>query len=144
MIKSSSEAYFKDGIWGWTGSLWRKLAMLWGYSDRLVENLGGTQSPAGNYVASSTAVPAGEVHTLQTVSILNTSGARGAVYVRVVLAGVSVYLAYSAGLATWVPLIFATPITLKQGDYVVLQMNSCLDLDVLYAGICGYKMKIAE
>ncbi|GAG80732.1 unnamed protein product, partial [marine sediment metagenome] len=51
--------------------------VLFGYNDRIVEDLGGTKSGAGQYAASSTAVPAGYVHRIEAIFIRNNTGSRG-------------------------------------------------------------------
>ena len=60
-ITNPTEEYFKDGTWGWDGTQWRKLSLLFGYSEAYSEISYNTNLPAGiSYVAGST-VPAGEV-----------------------------------------------------------------------------------
>ena len=55
---------------------------LFAVNDRWNEWLGGTQSGAGAYTKSSTAVPAGYIYVLQFVFMSNQTGARGRIILR--------------------------------------------------------------
>ena len=114
----------------------------WGYHEQLWQNLGGTQSVDGTYVASSASVPAGHVYKVEQISLANVTGARGAAMFRATISGNSVYLAHSIGLGAWVPLLFNGSLTLKTGDYITVSMNQCLANDILYGGWIGYKMLV--
>jgi len=138
-----AEAHFDKGLWGFDGSEWQKLGLIWGYYDRWGEDLGATKSGDGTYNAITTAVPAGYVYVLQGISLVNISGARGMMrfYAEV---GVPYYtVAVSVTPAQYVPLVFVGNGVLKAGDSVVVNQLSCLNGDVLYGGVWGYKMKLS-
>jgi len=165
-ITDPSEEYFKSGLWGWAtstwekllsvggrlftalhgwdGTNWRKLPLLWGYSDRWHEDLGGTQSGAGTYSGYTTAVPAGYVYVLQVASLRNASGARGRMYIQVYSNSTFVELASALTPAQNWSLVSQATIVLKEGDRVQILQTTCSDGDTLYGGAWGYKMKIAE
>lgn len=125
------------------GSTWRKSNLLWGYHDRLYEDLGGTKSGAGEYTAYSTAVPAGEVHIVQSISFRNMTGARGAAQLRLYSNSAFAVLEHDSAPAQYVPLLALGNFPLKEDDRVRVNQASCLDADVLQAAIWGYKMDIA-
>ncbi|GAG75277.1 unnamed protein product [marine sediment metagenome] len=67
-IAKPTEKHFDKGSWGWDGSQWRKLAMIWGYSGIWDKDLGGEASGAF-YISNSSVIPAGEIWVLQAVSV---------------------------------------------------------------------------
>ena len=64
-ITDPTEEYFKDGLWGWDGSRWRKLSLLFGYSGPYNETVNNTNVPAGASDLVGSTVPAGEVWIVQ-------------------------------------------------------------------------------
>jgi len=114
----------------------------WGYKDQLWQNLGGTKSGYGTYVGSSASVPSGYVYKVENIALNNISGERGTTIIRATINEENLYLAYTIGLAAWQPLVFSGVLTLKAGDYVTVSMNHCLDNDILYGGLVGYKMLV--
>lgn len=132
------------GSYGWDGSDWHKLPLMWGYTDRLFESLGGIKSGDGVYDVQSSAVPAGEIHVIQRVSLRNVSGSRGTMLFSTGTGGVWITLAWAATQPQFTPLMVAGPIVIKAGDTIRVLQNNCLNGDVLEGGIWGYKMKVAE
>lgn len=143
-ITNPAEPFFKDGVWGWDDTVWRKLALLWGYTDRWEEDLGEAGVAAGHWTTSSTAVPAGYVYKLELAVLSNGSGARGLATISVHGAANAYVVKYSVGLAQYEPHLLTGAFTLKEGDKIDFRMNNCLVGDLLYAGVWGYKMAIAE
>jgi len=129
---------------GWDGSAWRKLSLVFGYSERLYEDLGGTQSGAGDYGKHSTAVPAGEIHIVQAITIRNETGARGRAQIHTRANGTFILLASLVTPVRYEPVEFAGPLCLAEGDQIYVIQYSCLDSDGIVSGLWGYKMKIAE
>jgi hypothetical protein len=142
-ITNPAEEYFKDGLWGWNGSKWKKLALLLGYTDRWAEDAAGIKSGAGTYQYDTAAVPSGYVYVAAVVSLLNITGARGMCRLFAMGGANYVCLAATVTPAQYVPTIFTGMITLKEGDYLRLTQLSCQDGDVLYGGVYGYKMAIS-
>ena len=60
-ITDPTEEYFKDGLWGWDGTQWCKLNLLFGYSGPYSEYASNTNLPAGISDLAGSTVPAGEV-----------------------------------------------------------------------------------
>jgi len=141
-ITQPVEEYFKDGQWGWDGTRWRKLALLWGYTDRWSEYLGGSKSGDGTWVQSSTVVPAGYVYQVQFIAIANNN--RDPAFIRIAYYdGANYYfVAYDSSPARYVPLVVTVPGVLKAGDRVRVTVSGCLDGDVLQGGVWGYKMAV--
>lgn len=130
--------------YGWDGATWRKSSLLWGFSERWSQWLGETKDGDGQFSKSSTAVPVGYIYVIQAAYIKNETGARGAAYFR----------AYDGGI--YHPVVGALtpaqneittlygPFVLEEGDKINLAQDSCLNNDVMVAGVWGYKMKVAE
>lgn len=142
MVTQPTEQYFKDGVWGWDASRWRKLALLWGYTDIWVENLGTADADAGNYLAATVAVPAGYVYVLEHLTIRNKTGARGAVYLSIGDGSPWVYVVVNLTPAQHIPDAFNGPITLKAGYQARVYMASVLANDAIDAAAWGYKMAV--
>lgn len=142
-ITDPSEEYFKDGTWGWNGTDWVKLPIVFGYYERWAEDLGETKSGAGAFVSASTAVPAGEVWVLQCLHVRNETGARGAVTM-FLMGGVDwSACAYVVAPGQGAPVLFQGPVTLREGDSLYVQQLACQDADVIRSAAWGYKMKVA-
>lgn len=137
-----AEQYYGRGGWGWDGTQWRKLALTWGYTARWAEDLSETKSGAGNYVAGTVAVPAGYVYVAQFMYIRNVSGSRGNVSMRFVGDAVNYYAVFDTGPVQYIPIVWSGNVPLEAGDSILITMNTCLDGDVVQAGVWGYKMAV--
>ena len=142
-ITNPTEQYFKDGVWGWDETAWRKLAMLWGYSDRWAENLGGTKSGAGTYLASTVAVPAGWVYVAQFAFFRNITGVRGNAGIYFYDTVTAYWSCYVVAPVAWIPLLWNGAVPLCAGDSLRVTQSTCLDGDVIQAGVWGYKMRVS-
>lgn len=139
-----AEVHFDKGLWGFDATVWRKLALLWGYTAIWDENLGGVATGAA-YSLGTSAIPSTEVRVLQAMSIRNTSGASTNLTVYIARAsGSYVVLAYVAAAATNVPLLVTGTFVLRTGDIVSGYLDGLQVNDVIQIGIVGYKMAIAE
>lgn len=141
-ITDPSELHFGKGLWGFDGSVWRKLPMLWGFSAGWVEDLGGTKSGAGTYSQLSTAVPAGYVYVLHSLLAINNTGARGLVQVYKRSGGTVYTLNQVNAPAQYVPVSWSGALALAAGDQVGVYMTACLDGDAIDACAVGYKMAV--
>jgi len=142
-ITDPSQEYFKDGSWGWNGTTWVKLPLVFGYYDQWVEDLGGVKAGAGTYEQDSGHVPAGEIWVLQLLSLANWTAVRGGVFLQLMGSVDYSSLAYHAGPAQYVPVIGRGPVVLGDGDYVKVRQLSCVNADVISAAVWGYKMKVS-
>jgi len=141
-ITNPAEEYFKDGGWGWDGTRWRKDNLKWGYYDRWAENLGGVSGGAGFYLASTVAVPTGQVYVANFIFIRNNTGARGVTLEWFNVAGAAYFCSWVAGLAISAPLIWNGGVVLKATDNVSVYMAGTVLNDVMEAGVMGYKMLV--
>ena len=127
---------------GYDGTLWRKLPMTWGYSDRWSQRLDHTKVGDGDYEMSFTAVSEGYVHTLNAVISRNSS-----------TQGQHEYLLWDGSY--WYPIHpYGSPAAnvfrisgylsyvMKKDDFLKITFRSCTNGDVLTGLLWGYKMKI--
>jgi len=142
-ITNPAEEYFKDGLWGWDGSTWRKLPMLWGYSDRYAESQARSDAASGWNGLTFSTVPAGEVWRVTSVVWINS------------VSSCSTIIGYLYTETNVLP--FATEetpvanehyvcpcnLTLKAGDKLGISFLGCTLHDNLFAWALGYKMTVA-
>jgi len=137
-----TEQYFDKGAWGYDGSQWRKLPLLLGYTSIWDENLGGTASGATWNVGTS-AIPAGEIRILQSLSIRDLTRATATVYLYIVRAsGAVVGLAYVATLAVGVVQAVVGQFLMGPGDVAYVYVGATVAGDTMQGGIVGYKMAV--
>jgi len=137
-----TEQYFDKGLWGYDGVRWRKLPLLWGYSDRWFENLDYT-ADATYILRKSAAVPAGYVYVLEAAALLLLQRATTSASIEVLPAGAPgcpVQNAAALAANTW--LFWVGRATLKAGDQVQLYLNNCQAGDTFSGRIWGYKMAV--
>lgn len=118
--------------------------VIFGYNERIHEDLGQTKSGNGQYSELSTAVPAGYVHRIEAITIRNTSGARGGTGIWLYADSVYYPMAYVLAPSLGVPLVAIGPFTLQEGDQVNIRMGSCIDGDNIESGLWGYRMEVPE
>lgn len=134
--------YFFRGAWGWLASTWIKLALTWGYSDELFESFDDTATGA-SWGMYTTAVPAGEVHVVQAITLRNETDAPGRTEF-LVYNSINEYfhLEWVASLLRYEPLKWVGTITLAEGWRVRVLMDGTDADDVIAGGCAGYKMLI--
>ena len=141
-ITNPTEEYFKDGCWGWDGTRWRKLNLLWGYYDRLVDQQVNLNAAAGVNFLNHPAVPAGEVWVVTGCSAVDVNTATRIQLGMTCGAAAPVVYDYGTPMAgSWV----ATPainIVLKAGDLMWTLFVACTLNDDIYSNIWGYKMRV--
>ena len=138
------EGAIKNAILAWDGTDWRKQPLIFGYSDRYAEAENNNAHAAGNFTLTFTAVPAGEIWTLQMLTARNistntsiemtvTGGGVGHLMNRFITPGANTLV-----VATAVPLV------LKEADVLSVLFETTLLNDWVQAWAWGYKMSIVE
>lgn len=137
-----TEIYFDKGGWGFDGTLWRKLNLLWGYNDQLFEKKVNLAALLGDNILYHTAVPAGEVWVVTGASAVD---ANTATRIQLGMSGGGTFsIIWDYGTpapGVWV----ATPaenIVLKAGALMWTDFLVCAVGDDIYSSIWGYKMKV--
>ena len=142
-ITNPTEEYFKDGLWGWDGSRWRKAGVPLWYRSSYFEDLGGTATGSSwsNY---SSAVPSGYIYVVSAISIRNYSRAPTATEILIYNElNKCTHLEWAASLDILQPLIFTGYQILGKGWKIRVSMNGTQSGDTIVASVAGYKVAIA-
>lgn len=130
--------------YGWDGSAWRKLPLVWGYSGQWEQSVNSAAVGAGDAVVSTTAVAAGEVYVLQHLSVFQDGGAANRIYVYKAVPGGEVYLHDDHNPTTGVHYPITVAAVLIEGDQLVAVAVTPGDGQKVHLAVWGYKMNIAE
>lgn len=165
-ITNPAEEYFKDGIWGWAtnkweklisysgrlytalhgwdGTVWRKLPLVWGYSQRHTSSEFDAAEGAGDANAVIDEVDAGEVWVIEAVAVIHNAAANKDTTAYVSDGVAAIYLLPTADIAPDLWRVWTGRMTLAEGDRVgAFAFAPGAGVKVtLHAW--GYKMKIAE
>jgi len=143
-VTDPASPYFKDGQWGWDGTVWRKLPLVWGISDGIGTQLFLANAVGGVDTLSSTAVPAGEVHVIETIGCTDLTNVPTYNLIQTVKDGIGLILADLVQSAANRYTYWNGRITLWPGDYIACTFYGAVAGDDLYVRFGGYKMLIAE
>jgi len=139
-----TEAHFDKGLWGFDGTVWRKLPLLFGYSDTVCERVIEAGVDAGDEAVTLTPVPAGMIYVIGSIGVRNSISATPSVSIQgykqsVIFTLVEIYPLDAGRAGVW-----TGSLVLKEGDYVYAYFVGCTAGDDLYLGYEGYSMAIAE
>jgi len=143
-VKQTTAADLTPGVMGWDGSAWRKLPLLWGYSDRYSEKESEDNVAAGTHYLSFTAVPEGEVWVITAYTAYCTTANPSSLRLGVIQGGIELFLAQQIPTVAGVLLPMTGQLVLRKDDYLRAGFLSCALNDDIRAFACGYKMKVAE
>jgi len=143
-VNANGEIVEASRNYGWDGSAWRKLPLVWGYSERYVERELNTNADAGTNTLTFTTVPTGEVWYIMGGLAYNSTSAfdqlswihRGT--------GTPILMRRVVSPAQDEEIVLLAPVVLKPGDYLQAEFKGCTAGDTIATFAWGYKMKIAE
>ena len=141
-ITDPSEQYFKDGIWGYDSTVWRKLALLFGYSSRLAEAATTVSTGAADTFVDIPNPLASEIWIVQSASLRHDDPVNRSMEIQIRSPTVAVIAALGAGYAAWVPLVWNGAVPLAQNDMIRGHGVAIAIGQTLYLEIWGYKMGI--
>jgi len=142
-ITDPAEEYFKDGIWGWDGSAWRKLPLVWGYSDHYSQRVYTVNAATGVNALTFTAVPVGEVRVILGMTAYNNTSTITRVEFKVWAAAIPITLYWEDTPVLQDLVKFYGNVVLKAGNYLQASFSGCTAGDDLWGYAWGYKMKVA-
>jgi len=142
-ITDPSQEYFKDGSWGWDGSQWRKLPLVFGYSERWAEHAEGAAVADGDAEAATGVVPPGYVYVVQATQTWHTAATDKECFVEVRDNDLGVILDYYAASAAYVYHCWGGGVVLSAGDSVRVVALAPGDGKYVAVNVWGYKMKVA-
>lgn len=143
-ITDPTEAYFKDGQWGWDGTQWRKLPLVWGYSDTYREYIYEDNVDAGTNLLDGSAVPAGEIWVVTFVRAHCVQAGLTRINIYQYYDTTSLYLYSVESPAAYVYAGGPCSIVMEEGDKIRAAFLNCALNDDIRLYITGYKMAIAE
>jgi hypothetical protein len=132
------------GNYGWDGSAWRKLPLVWGYSDNWLEKLVNSNADAGTNYLDSAVVPAGEVWILTNINAHAIQAGLSMITMGPLRGATSYYAFQKTSPGANEQVGGHCNIVLKAADKVRGAFTGCAAGDDIYLILSGYKMKIAE
>lgn len=141
-IRNPTEEHFERGLWGYDGTQWRKLRMLWGYSDRYAEEKTTAAPSDASHNLGTTAVPAGEVWVVESLVAYFVGGTVAAIWGGPNDGSTTARFFYSATVVQNTVYSLLGPYVLKEGDSIIARFVSCVGVTGIYLTVWGYKMAI--
>ena len=142
MITNPAEIYFKDGQWGWDGTQWRRLNLLWGFYDRLVARAYTESATAGTNTLAISAVPTGQVYVATSLAAVDLNNAPTYIALVLIAGGVEYQLLRTAAPAAGVVVSLQGQIVAKAGDVLRANLGGCTLNDDIYFWVAGYIMQV--
>jgi len=141
-VTQTTPADLTPGIEGWDGTQWRKLGLLWGYTDRWLEQVFNPNAAVGWNFLETAPVPAGYVYVAVACAANNQNTNPSAIQLGINIAGSRYYLKRvpTPGVDVWVDWT-ATQI-FKAGDKALAAIGGCALNDDLVFNVWGYKMAV--
>jgi len=141
-ITNPTEEYFKDGLWGWDGTQWRKQGLLFGYRSPLSQSISFNVTVAGTNSMSSDTVEENYCWIVQLVNVIDAATIPTRVTIKVIRSGNEYIIVdyQPAGSGLW----WSTTLELLlvAGDRIDAVFFGCNVGDTLYLKILGYKVSL--
>jgi len=143
-ITNPAEPYFKDGTWGWDGTRWRKLPMVWGYSERYANYQVSANVTAGDHSLTFTSPAAGEVVVILGVHAWDSQTVITRIELTQFSYSASAHLMCKASPVIDEGLNFVGQVVLEEGDGLRVDFTGCALNDDIRGFAWGYVMKVTE
>ena len=143
-ITLETEPYFKNGLWGWDGSQWRKLNLLWGYHDRYAEAKQNLDANGGPTCLQFSTVPVGEVWVVTSVVWVDVDSGVATITLNLSNGSLTCVIYVENGALANVYKTVQLNVVMKAGDYLIVGFYSTTLHDSIFAWALGYKMSIVE
>jgi len=133
-----------SGVAGWDGIEWRKLPILWGYSEGYLEKKEILSASEGANYINFSIVPAGEVWVVKSVNSLDLTSEVSAIAYTIYNTTATFYFYRQKNVSanTHVPL--QCDLVLSAGDRIRVIMGGVTAGDHLQGFVTGYKMKVNQ
>lgn len=140
--KKPTEEYFNRGLWGWRGSQWRKLPILWGYTAQYIERISDTDLDEGAQYTNGAAVGAGYIYYVfgATARVISAtcSQLRFMPYLADGLSDMWRVVPPVSNLMYYIDRQFV----MAEGDYIAVRGYDYTAGDDLHVVVWGYKMAV--
>lgn len=131
-------------VFGWDGSAWRKLPLVWGYSDTLQERWNDADADAGANSHEFTAVPAGEIWVITNLNAADLDNVVTEINWIFVFGGTNYQITAKLSPAARENVGGMIHIVLEEGAVMKVSYIGVTLNDYIYGTIVGYKMKVSE
>jgi hypothetical protein len=143
-VNSDGEIVEASHNYGWDGSAWRKLPLVWGYSEQYLEIESASGVASGTQSLNLSTVPSGEIWVVSIISAWATAATIDRISLRL-RDGVDQYVFEEQAYDTAYLTVSARgPFILQEGDSMRATFVNCSGGEDLHAYANGYKMLIAE
>ena len=143
-VNANGEIVEASRNYGWDGSAWRKLPLVWGYSDRYIERELNSNADAGANTLTFSTVPAGEVWVIEGGTAYNSTSGNDQIYWNHAGTGIAIRLRRVNAPSANEEVRIESRVILKADDAMQAYFTGCTAGDTIAAYVWGYKMKIAE
>ena len=143
-ITDPNEPYFKDGAWGWDGTVWRRLPMLWGYSEPLSELVSELNANAPTDFLITTPVDPGQLWVVEAICAVDATTDITSIQISYSSAPGIVMLKDEdpAGKNRYV--FWSGRLTMTPGRSLCVEFVGTVIGDNIHVRYSGYKMNVAE
>jgi len=143
-ITDPTEAFFKDGLWGWDGSQWRRAAMLFGYTDQVLSKAVITGAGAGSHTIDGAAVASGEIWIITAMEAHDAVSAVPSIFLGANAGGVSYWIAAAGATGAGIGFSWSGTMVLEAGQKPRCVITGVTAGDSLEFNYSGYKMSISS
>lgn len=143
-ITQTAPADLTPGIEGWDGSAWRKLPLLWGYSEHWSERKLDLSATAPDDFLSTTPVVAGQLYVAEAISIRWTGTTCTLTQIQITDGADFIILNEDTAPTSGDWLSWSGKLTLSEDDVIKAVFQGLTANDNIYLRVWGYKMKITE
>jgi len=141
-VKQQTPGDLTPGIHGYDGAAWRKLSLLWGYTDRYAEQKVHTMTAGVTYSMPFTAVADGYVHRITGFSLTSSKNAAVALPYANFGGTLMVINPPHTVVANVYHAVSPFDLVLKKDDFIQFNWSGVAVNDVLVVYVWGYKMAV--
>jgi len=129
---------------GWINAAWQKQPIMPGYSAIKSEQVVNLNATIGTNTVDSGTVPAGEIWTVNNISVFDNTNNNTSIYGYAVIGGVGVQIIYKAAPLAGIATLFTGTLILSPGDKLSVVFFGCTAGDDLYLTYCGFMTDIDQ
>lgn len=129
---------------GWDLTNWRKLPLLWGYTDNLLETDANPTAPAGTNILSCGPAGSGYVWVVHTACALDATNNPTRISIEITSGGTRYRIIQVSGPGANVSVNVEGHFIVKAGDSIQARFTGVVLNDAISFWVTGYKMKVNE
>lgn len=143
LCNSSGHQITESHLHGYNSTDWQKLPLIFGYTDRWVEEKEVLLAPAGDNSLDTAVVPAKYIYIVNSVAAIDVTSAITKISVVLIGNTITIPLKEQAAPAANVWCLWTGTAVLKTGDYCRALFTGTIANNRLILRVWGYKMKIS-